>query len=335
MSTWEVTSFSVRSSTASGTSDVLYANGRMQVPVIASIKAIDTKTNNRYQLTDAELQKIQLVDYLNTSIEIKGTWFYSTVENEFAHSLGASAPVQAAPDDSAQSIYFWVSTTKVENKNIGARITQPDKTTVTTHSTSFDSRVTLTGILPVSYTTDNITVRREDTANGKWQTVSKIGWTVTSTQNLNWDQDNYYITMKDHPFLKADIHEYDATGKENGVVQDSRLKNCFGYYIVKRDLRLFFIWNSGPEVTTTAGVFRSQLYGMYESTELRAYTDIKVNQIKNAFCLTRLWFSSQVDLWGKTWSYDTWFVLYDTFGNSGAFYAKQNSYNTIEIKNKN
>ncbi|GKZ33300.1 hypothetical protein AbraIFM66950_003143, partial [Aspergillus brasiliensis] len=107
---WEVTSFAVQTSTANQKTDTLYANGRMQVPVIISVKAVNGTTGAIYDST-----------------EVTGTWFYSTTENEFAHTLGNSRDPVTPIADGTKSIIFWISSTKVENKNIAAFITQPNE----------------------------------------------------------------------------------------------------------------------------------------------------------------------------------------------------------------
>ena len=62
---WEVTSFSLRTGAPDSTTDIIYANGRMQVQVNVLIKAIVKGQTKRYLLTQSELASIELVDYDN------------------------------------------------------------------------------------------------------------------------------------------------------------------------------------------------------------------------------------------------------------------------------
>ncbi|UKZ66132.1 uncharacterized protein TrAtP1_007312 [Trichoderma atroviride] len=146
----------------------LFANGNMQVPVYVSIKA--SLNDELYRLSQDDLCLIQLVDFYNAENRLSGSWSYSTVENEFSHRLDGPAPtgsVEISPD--SQSICFWVSTTRVEDRTIAAGITQPDDSYITTNGGNFYSQVTLSGVSPVVYTTaQNIQISREKTERGTW-----------------------------------------------------------------------------------------------------------------------------------------------------------------------
>ncbi|PYI02602.1 hypothetical protein BO78DRAFT_390102 [Aspergillus sclerotiicarbonarius CBS 121057] len=309
---WEVITFTVQTSAVGNASDRLYANGQMQVPVIVSIRAIIGDTGASYHLTQSELQSIKLIDYYSRK-ELTGTWFYSTTENVFSHTLpGSRAPVEPIADGT-QSIYFWVSSTKMESTNIAAQISQPGKdqpTIITTTGGSFDSKVTLTAIQPVTYTTSNVTFTREDTAEGTWN--KKQG---SSTTKYNWDQDNYYLTSNVYPFLKVDRHEVDTSGYNNGAVRIGEMRDSFAYLEVgSSDVSIFFMFNMGKEATV-------------------AYADIKVNQKVNALCLTRLRFFKGA--WYSDWEQNAWFTIYDLYGNSGSFWVKPEEKNTMSISSKN
>ncbi|MCJ1346265.1 hypothetical protein MMC31_004480 [Peltigera leucophlebia] len=377
---WEVTSFTVQTSTTNGTSDVLYANGRMQVPVTVFIKAVKKGKTKRYYLSQQQLAGIELIDYGNSASTLSGAWTYSIQANEFANTLsaatstasttlttlttGAALHVRASTglrpskrtnandsddsddsddddDEDSQSQVYWVSTTKVENKNVGARIMQPDGKTVNTHSKNFDSHVTLVGQEPITYTTDNITMTREDTANGTyrfdWQSAGDSNW---YTAYKNWDQDNYYISTNKHTLLKADIYVYDPDGHCNGHDDDSRLANSYAFWAPDgKNLKLFFIWNYGKEAIKTAGLYKEATivdWGIHCGRKAYAYTDIKVNQKKNALCLTRLAYDCPDTIWGQQWYYNCGFKLYDLYGNMGTFSASTSpDRNLVVISNAN
>jgi hypothetical protein len=346
---WEVTYFKVETTTSDGKSDSLYANGRMQVPVIVSIKAIEKGTTKRFTLQDTDLSKIELIDYDDTTITLSDGWSYTDQRSDlFANSLSASAAtvnaaIGAETDDSPQSKKYWVSTTKVENKRVAARIKQPDGTTITTHSSKFDSHVALMGKAPVVYTTDNVDFVREDTADGSYQFdwQSALPDRKWHTAYKHWDQDNYFVSSRVHEFVKADIHDYDTTGYASGHPGDSRLKNCYDYYAPNnKNLKLSFIWDFGAEATKTAGLYKEGLikdWGRVCGRKAYAYTDIKVNQKSNALCLTRLAIDCPDTIWGSRWSNDNCgFTLYDIYGNAGKFSASfSDDHNLIIIKNAN
>ena len=148
MTKWVVTFFKVLTSTKDQTSDILYANGAMQVPINVFIKAIDPNANAPYSLTQDELDGITLVEYNNTANELDGDWSYSDEENEYAHSLATSKSIpnpgmyipsfaeipqssqirqlaiQADMGSSTSSSkapqwkHYWVTTTKIEERKL-------------------------------------------------------------------------------------------------------------------------------------------------------------------------------------------------------------------------
>ncbi|QMW32390.1 hypothetical protein F9C07_2284604 [Aspergillus flavus] len=331
---WEVVTFTVHTNTSNGITDALYANGQMQVPVIVGIKAVD-QNYSPYTLTEAELKRITLVDYYNTATEIKGNWYYSTEENEFAHSLPTSRdPGQPIRQEGPQYITFWVSTTKVENKNIAARITQTtDNKVITTNSSSFNSRVTLTSREPIRYTTDDVNLVRENTSSGKWPVSTNHNGALVNTVLYNYTQNNYYVTSKLYPFIKGEIYNYDATGKSNNVISSPYLKNAYAYLIDRNDVKIFFIWPMTSESTEEPGV--SRMVGSASPwTLVYAKAYVKVNQRANALCLTRMHYSCNTNYWIRDWTMNAWFRLYDRYGNKAEFYPKTDDRDTIYLQAK-
>ncbi|PLB53949.1 hypothetical protein P170DRAFT_504818 [Aspergillus steynii IBT 23096] len=329
---WEVTQFNVRTSARDSTSDSLFANGQMQVKVIVSIKAFlldpDENGNSDYQLTKAELEGIKLINYYSRN-ELTGRWTYSTTENGFAHVLPrAGAPVDPIADGT-QTIGFWVSSTQITNENIAAQISQPGKdkpTTVTTTGGIFDSMVTLEAIQPVTYTTDNVSFTREDTAEGTWRIQ-----TGSNSSTYRWDQDNYYVSSHDYPFLKVDRHQVDTTGNDNGVVRSSDMQDSFAYLKAgKNDISIFYMFDVGKEMTVRRG-----LYTWSGSTTYYRYAQIKVNQRVNALCLTRLLFFSGYTSWWNNWDANAWFTIYDLYGNHGHFSVRTEGQNTLSFTSRN
>lgn len=318
---WEVTSFAVQTTTVDQVSDRLFANGNMQVPVIVTINAINRMTGAIHQLTDAELQSIQLIDYFS-GVVLTGTWFYSLTPNDFAHTLaGTNEPVEQT-SNARQSIRLYVSSSRIENKVIGARITQPDNTVVTTNSTLFNSLVTLTAIQPVLYTTNNITLGdKKKVATGNWISSFAINGNATHTDR-SWQQENYYVTSNVHPILKADLHDYRAGGT---------LNNSFSLQFNAHNLNVFYFWNPGPETSSQVGTRHTTTVlefgrrpgpiAVYESTQ-NAVATVQINQQRSAFCLTHMVFFYGSNWQLAPWSRDAWVRLYDTFGNYGDFYVK-------------
>ncbi|TRX93350.1 hypothetical protein FHL15_005625 [Xylaria flabelliformis] len=332
---WSVSFLRVNTST-SDDKDSLYANGIMQVPVIVSIKAID-ENRDPYTLSDSDLNSIELIDYNDTGKRLSDGWSYTeTVNTTYSNSLPARAALQFTQvslkqeaDGSPQIKKYMVSTTKVESKKIGARIKLSDGTWVNTHSSDYDSYVTLEGKTPVKYTLDNVKVEYEETANGtykfEWQSAWDLSW---GTNNDNkWHQRNYYVSSQVHKFVNATRHGYDSTGNASGHPSDSRLAGLYAYCAPdNKNLKLSFIWDYGGGTTTkTAGLYKEGTivdWGVDCKRRAHAYPDIKVNQKSNAVCLTRLAIDCPDEIWGSKWSNDNCgFQVWDEYGNTGKFAA--------------
>ncbi|KAI1169832.1 hypothetical protein F4777DRAFT_571666 [Nemania sp. FL0916] len=357
---WSLLAFRLETTTPDTRADALYANGRMQVPVIISIRAWNSSTQTVYQLSDLELNRIELIDYDAPTTGLADGWSYSATRNELfsnaaaarndvstntaSHSLtqsltqslkslnptssfvegsvDKSISSSATSDDTPQKKRYLVSTTRVENKRIGARIQLPDGTMVTTTTSPFNFFITLVGNPPVVYTTDTINVARVTVDKGeKTVGVWNQSGNMVSSSRMPWSQDNYYISSSVHDFVKAEIHGFNATGTGADHLPDSRLANIFHYWSNNTgNLRLSFIWEFGTEETRAVGLYRET--GSPNTTRIEAFEDIKINKKRNALCLTRLGFNWNSNIWGTNWSSDnTGFTVYDRFGNMGTFYA--------------
>lgn len=336
---WTLLTFRVETTTPDARTDTLYANSRMQVPVIVSIKAWDKSSQSVYKLSDSELDKIELIDYDAPTTELADGWSYSANRNDVLSNT-ATAPLKSfnllpssleasvnksatktMKDDIPQKKKYMVSTTRVENKRIGARIQLPDDTMVTTTASPYNFFITLVGNPPVMYTTDTITVAQFTVDKGeKVVGVYNQSGAMMSSSKMPWSQDNYYISSSVHDLVMADIYDYDTTGYEEGHFGDSRLANLFNYWSNSGKLSLSFIWGFATESTNTAGLYRET--GSPNTTKVEAFEDIKVNQKSNALCLTRMVFNYNHDIWGSNWSNSNCgFTVYDRYGNKGKFYA--------------
>ncbi|KAJ5996435.1 hypothetical protein N7522_008095 [Penicillium canescens] len=149
MATWEVTGFQIQTATPELNSSTLDADGSMQLPVYVFIKANVKGTNDRYYLTEEELNSIELIDFGHTNHRLSDGWSYSDKEEVSAPSTSVTPPSRVSGNDNIGDDYqlkcYWVSTTKTEDKNIAACITQPDGKTVTTETSAEGPYVNLAG----------------------------------------------------------------------------------------------------------------------------------------------------------------------------------------------
>ncbi|KAI1171848.1 hypothetical protein F4777DRAFT_29957 [Nemania sp. FL0916] len=340
MANWGVSSFKVETTQPDSRVDSLFANGNMQIPVVVSIKATDNETSAPYNLSDDELDSIDLIDYDAPDSLLSEGWVYTAERDDtFYHTIGGPAGAAtdaavantASGDDANQTKIYWVSATKVENKRVAARITQPDGKIVTTCGPEYTSYVTLTGKVPIKYTTDNTKVVREDTDNGTFKIVMEL-----IEVEGHWDQDNYYVSSSVYDFIKAEIYGYDTTGCGQGHPADLRLTGCYAFWTPDNNmsLRLSFIWQFGPQSTQEAGLTQEDGW-----CAALAHPNITINQKSNALCLTRLRFNADIPLpmWKDRWANsDCGFTIYDIYGNWGKFSAGfSDDHDLIKIKNAN
>ncbi|KAF7182452.1 hypothetical protein CNMCM7691_002022 [Aspergillus felis] len=307
---WEVSDMRVETSPGDHTRDSLFANGQMQVPVFVSIQALNPATGAGHTLSAAELDTIKLVDYFSPTTQLSAPWTYSGQENEFHHVLPNTASHETPQTDGSnptaayQKKTWWVSSSRVEHKNIGASIRAPDGTVYHTGGggpNRLDSHVTITGINPIHYNMSNVQFNREDTKNGR-----------TTHSNFAFDQDNYYFSSKVHRFQKVQVK-----GSFFNYPSDPPSERC--YLRVSRvksgteQSHLHYLWPMGSQQTKQAG-------------NKNARADITINQRLGALCFTRFTLEGKGRLYpdGGGW-YTNQFTIYDQYGNWGNFQAGHDS----------
>ncbi|GKZ33893.1 hypothetical protein AbraIFM66950_003980 [Aspergillus brasiliensis] len=219
---WEVSSFEVQTTTPSATSDGLYANDNMQVPVVVVIKAIDSDSAMPYELSESDLETIKLADYDDPPTELSGAWSYSTTENEKR---------------------YWVTTTKIENKKVAASIKQPNGTVVHTAGASFESKVTLTGTNVVTYKLSDLNLRKGDTTTGSGENIIYLG---------DWSQTNYYLTAGKYLLRKADFDGYNLGRTWEYKIVPWNMLQLYSPRGSRNPMSSIY-WPMGPKETRRAG----------------------------------------------------------------------------------
>jgi hypothetical protein len=317
---WEVVEMKVRTATPDHIQDRLFANGHMQVPVSVSIEAIDPATGNGYTLSAAELIMLRLVDYNSPMAQLSTPWTYSYEENEFHHVLpGTASSEMPQPDASNPTAglvtrIFWVSTSRVEHKNIGASLLTPKGWYHTGGGTGqSDSHVTITGIAPLHYNMSNVEFSGyQNIANGKFANFHGI---------YDYDQDNYYLSSKLHPFKKSQI-----TGGFFWPADDPPIEHCY----VRGS------WGTSHQKTYMHYLWPIGLQQMRQAGNKNAAVSISINQRRGALCLTRLVLEGPrlyPDVGGE---FTGQFTIWDEYGNWGKFRAgNQENYNLITISADN
>ncbi|KAF7177668.1 hypothetical protein CNMCM7691_006029 [Aspergillus felis] len=220
---------------------------------------------------------------------------------------GEKLMLQAASATVAKT--WWVSSSRVEHKNIGASIQAPDKTIYHTGGGGpggFDSHVTVTGIASIHYNMGNVKFDREDT---------KAGPTTSPTHSF--DQDNYYLSSTKYPFKKVEVR-----GRFFNPADDPPIERC--YLRVSsgspyQSTMLHYLWPIGSQQTRQAG-------------SKRALATITINQRQGALCFTRFALAGLSLYPDNGGWYTNQFTIYDQYGNWGNFQAgKEDNYRRITM----
>ncbi|KAF4228708.1 hypothetical protein CNMCM8980_006551 [Aspergillus fumigatiaffinis] len=307
---WEVFEMKVETSSSDHVQDSLFANGRMQVPVIVSIEAINPATGTIHKLSEEQLNTIELVDYDYPTMQLPTDWAYSDEENEFNHVLPAIASTETPqaevsnPNANPQKKTWWVLTWKVERKNIGARIKTLNGTVHHTgggigHS---DSHVTIIGQSPIHYDMSNVRFDRED------RIIVYIG-------SYMCEQYNFYLSSARHRFQNVEV----TKGSFFDPATDPPIDRCYLRVSSPPHPRfqqfsfLHYLWPMGPQQTRQVG-------------NKNAHTNITINQRPGALCFTSFSLTGRPPLYGDSagW-YEKHFKVYDEYGNWGHFKASHSN----------
>ncbi|KIL84623.1 hypothetical protein FAVG1_12150 [Fusarium avenaceum] len=326
MSSWEVISISVDTVNIGHETDSLYANGRMQVAVNVTISANKTGSTTNYKLSPEELKLVMLRNK-NTDEKLAGDWTYSDIKNDYYHfissvSLDGSAVDHmdnqiVASNDKGQTIQFWVSTIEVARMEIVASIQPPGGDRSSSNKSPNDSSVILTGISPITYTADSITIQKEQILQGNY----KLEWEdVFQNWQESWPrywQTNHYVSLKN----QISVHKTNIFGLRKPSWEGNGLSNAFGYWASdNRNMRIYYIWEKGPETTKRVGDYISTIIwknGFHVGRKANAWKDVVVNQNPKALCMTLMYYECEDELWDHQWYDNCGFELYDSYGNYG------------------
>ncbi|KAL7902713.1 hypothetical protein HDV63DRAFT_385045 [Trichoderma sp. SZMC 28014] len=329
MTGWQVSRFDILTSAASENSDLLFANGRMQVLVNVQIKANLTDENaTPYTLSQNELDSIRLIDYFtHAEIASQGAgWVWSRQRGEFAGSLHSQGRSDWKPNTPSQLVQFYVSTTISEKKTIAASIRQSDGTMIRTSDDSYNHSIVLKAQPAINYTyPENVDFGPQRTGDGHYRIRSK----VFDESSFRWGQTNYYLTTKDYPLLYSTDDCSTFAGADAGTYSDVHLDSCYACQVRDGELSLslFFLWKDplGTTASTRKVGLTSTVPGDFfmGPWTANAFADITVNDKKNSVCFSYVNFHDvptlAYGLWSTTWYSEPKLTVYDIHGNRGTF----------------
>ncbi|KAJ1717820.1 hypothetical protein NYO67_64 [Aspergillus flavus] len=321
---WTVNSIKVESRSGS-TSLSIFANGRMQVPVYIVLSG--RKDGKDYQLTPEDLKRVKITNY-HTDEPLSGPFHYRSDDLGYTAPFPSSSKSDEAIDEprgqmedrpisTFQTHTLYVHSTEVGDMRIGASVLQPDNVLVTTRSGSNDSSLYINARPRPYYTMNDVKFEREDTANGTIPIDIGLPWEL----KLPWDQDNYYLTSKIHPFKKATI---------TGTIKDGRgevgKEHCYAIVEDDKTSNWCFAWPMGPGKSEKVGAATSDFGNIY--------TNIRINQKgEHVLTVTRWHISGKKSVYQPFWSYWCYFDIYDIYGNDKRFYLdRSDRHNVLHLR---
>ncbi|PHM68100.1 hypothetical protein [Xenorhabdus sp. KJ12.1] len=246
--------------TSGNKEDSVYANGKMQIGIRILIRAVND-SDKQVILSDEQLESIKLINY-STGKELSNGWIYNDRENKYNHVFPNQSSQEIFyslheenKDDIFQHKIYWVTTSHVEEMQIGAQIKLNGKTYNTLAGTSFDSRVIVIGYQPITYNSDDLIIEKpEHITSGKYKfNVVRYIPNIETLSNDNyyykWSQTNYYIKSK-NGFKIKDAYVWKTVNNDEPSNMEFRR---FSYLVNQDNLYLFFIWGTYQEKNKLVG----------------------------------------------------------------------------------
>ncbi|WP_340610678.1 hypothetical protein [Xenorhabdus bharatensis] len=317
-------------------SDVIYANGNMQVGVLINIQASD---ENRHivHLSDDQLDKIELINYV-TGNRLDLEWSYSSTKNDYDNTFPHPTPENTKKDSSQdkritvnksdnsseyQRKIYWVTTTKYESIMIAAQVVL-DETTFATNQGSHDSFACVTGYPRIIYHSDDLG-HPDPIPDSSGQYVVHIDkeYSISPPEhydkNYDWKQNNYYLTLINKPAALS-VKHVDIEGTYNDSFFDIANYHGIAHRVESDNLYFWFLWGTmkkdkmvGDEHPTVRKKSLPNVETTYTSI---AQANILTATRTDSVCLSRLYFESPVEkFWDEFPNALAHFRFYDNYGN--------------------
>ncbi|PHM68886.1 hypothetical protein [Xenorhabdus sp. KJ12.1] len=317
-------------------SDVIYANGNMQVGVLINIQAMDENLHI-IQLSDDQLDKIELINYV-TGNTLDLEWSYSSTKNDYDNTFPHPTPenTQKSPsqykkttvnkldnNSEYQRKIYWVTTTKYEAIMIAAQVLLDEKI-FSTNQGSQDSCACVTGYPRIIYHSDDLE-HPDPVLERSGQYVVHIDkkYSISPPEhydkNYDWQQNNYYLTLINKP-TGFSVKHVDIEDTYNDY--DFNIANYHGivHRVESDNLYFWFLWGTmkkdktvGDEHLTVRKTSVPNVETTYTSI---AQADILTATRTDSVCLSRLYFESPVEkFWVELPDALAHFRFYDNYGN--------------------
>lgn len=331
-------------------SSSMFANGRNQVPIEIKAKAVNKHNRVLHFSRDTWTQILNLrfaESDEKLSRDGKSGWCFTSTENEFSREIGMNSMssniwMQLHADDSI-TVIMYVYTTSINTKRIAVSVDLANGKHITTADNAAGAEtmsVTIVSNSEKVYNTKDLLVAKAPNLNPKKKVLAVVlhekvnGYGVGKTYkyNVNFEchYDNYYVNIP-YGIERCEVHGYGDEEQNKWICNyDSEHDNQ--HMIVAHRFRD----ENGHEESDEFGFTNTKSFALDTSYSTRFYTDtfdltqnVTFNEHSRQVCFTQMTFETGADgVWiipdnvgldKPPFSFDTWFELFDIYGNHGKF----------------
>lgn len=311
----------------------IYANGRNQLPIQITVKAVNKEGNPLKFSNEAWIHILNLrhaESDTKLSWQHRSGWCFTDVENQYSKEiqLGSHRSKRfLSGEDGTAIIILYVYTDDINTKRIAVSVdTDNGKhfTTADIPSGTEKMSVTVGAIQKIIYRKDMLTITP---IYGLEKGVNKVIYSDGDKREFYCHYDNYYITI---PLPILNIFTYNYGGGVRDEYGKIYPKWVCAYNTNDNDQHMIVAHPGDRKKGTetfgfegTATLLGSGVGAIFDLTK-----KVTFNEHDNAACFTQIAFQTSKawrlnngqDLNNFTpYGFDTWFELYDIYGNYGKF----------------
>lgn len=322
----------------------IYANGRNQLPIEITAKAVKkVDGSDDVPLNFSRETWIHILNLRHAQSDAKlswqhrSGWCFTDKINDYSKEIEVNSfsnTLFSVRDDGTVHIIMYVYTDDIDTKRIAVSVDTDNGKHFTTSDKSPSSpgpeemSVTVTALKEIIYRKDSLIITPiYQIGKGKNDvTYTETNMTsYTSTEYFDCHYDNYYITI---PFaiMNAQTYGYGSVEGEDKWI-------CF--YGSEHDHQHMIVAHPYNKKGTETFGFHNHAHWFVPGFKFGSDWDATFNLTKNVtfnekedmICFTQIAFVTgsqwrlpdNQGLDKKSFSFDTWFELYDIYGNYGAF----------------
>lgn len=321
----------------------IYANGRNRIELKIAVQILD-RNNNPLILTENDLKdQIYFCDY-EDGRPLESKWTVSNTSNEYTQPirLRNARSIESVNDISRNTVYiskFLSCTVRDSEKTFAVAIDVPGigkfdttKNGTNTRNGADDrsdntfkspSKLTISALPEILYTENDLIIVKAIERNKKqYKMVSTYDPADGKEYNVHYD--NYYITVE-NGLKRVNIHEYGGE-PNNRWISKFDSENHNPHIIVMHP------FNTGKKTETFGFSKHKETWEIdlifvhpLAWVEFNLSQEVTYNDRPNALCITHMYFGCGAEWKLPPWvkfhgfEFDTWFDLYDVYGNHGQF----------------